>query len=433
MNNYNRRNFISIGSLFLGSYSIGLPNILKAASESKKSSKNIINIFLAGGPSHLDLWDLKPDAPSEIRGHFNPIKTNISGIELCEVFQELSKRMDKGTILRSIVESHGDHASFQCMTGWKPDNLKSIGGRPSIGSVVTKLNPSIEPSMPTYISLAEPTKHLPWSDGGNGGFLGATLNPFRPNGEGLNDMKLNIDTSRLNNRKILLSKLDNLKQTIDHQNLLQTYNQYIQTSFDILTDNKLLQALDLSSVDPNTLEKYGNGQPYQFQFDGAPTNNLQLLMAKRLIEAGTKVVSLSYGRWDSHGNNFDLIKDHGSKLDQCLSALIDDLDESGLLEDTMIIVWGEFGRTPKINKDAGRDHWPQVNGAMIFGGKFKHGQVIGSTNRLGEYAQDRPIHFQEVVATMYNHIGIDIASTTIIDTTGRPQYLVEHQPIKELF
>lgn len=425
-----RRHFISIGSLAFGGYSIGLPSILKAENVSA-SRKNIINVFLAGGPSHVDLWDLKPDAPSEIRGLFKPISTNVAGIEICEVFTNLSKRMDKCSIIRSIVNSHGDHAAFQCMTGWKPDSLKNIGGRPSIGSVVSKLHGSKDPSVPAYIGLAEPTQHLPWSDAGTGGFLGQTFSPFKPSGDSIKDMTLHIDSNRLYDRKNLLLQLDGLKQKMDFNSKFSSYDKYVEKSFEILTDSKLLQALDLSGVSKDVLDKYGDGKPYKYQYDGAPTNNGQLLIAKRLLQAGARMVSLSYGRWDSHGDNFGLIKDHGSKLDQCLSALMDDLEQSNILDNTLVIVWGEFGRTPKINKDAGRDHWPQVNSALLFGGGLRHGQVIGSTNRLGEYAQDRPVDFQEVVATLYNVLGIDTSSTTITDTTGRPQYLVDHPHMKE--
>ena len=143
-------------------------------------------------------------------------------------------------------------------------------------------------------------------------------------------------------------------------------------------------------------------------------------------------MSLSYGRWDSHGNNFDLVKDHGTKLDQCLSALIDDLERSELLDTTTVIVWGEFGRTPKINQDAGRDHWPQANSALLLGGGLRHGQVIGSTNKNGEVPQNRPVEVQEIVSTLYHSLGIDTSQTTITDTTGRPQYLSDYNPIREL-
>ena len=426
-----RKNFISIGSLFLGSSFVDLPQILKAQ-DNKQQHKALINIFLAGGPPHLDLWDLKPEAPLEVRGVFEPINTNVPGIQICEVFPNLAKRMDKCTISRSIVGSHGDHASYQCMTGWTPENLKSIGGRPSIGSVVSKLQGPVDPSVPTFIGLAELTQHAPWSDSGSGGFLGASFNPFKPSGDGLDDMILKTEITRLNNKKNLLKGLDNLKRSIDLKQQIRSADTFTEKAFDILTDSKLLNALDLSKIDENTLSNYGNGQPYNFQYDGAPTNNTHLLLAKRLIQAGARVVSLSYGRWDSHGDNFGLVKDHGTKLDQCLSALIDDLEMSGLLDTTTVIVWGEFGRTPKINKDSGRDHWPQVNSALLFGGGMRHGQVIGSTNKLGENAQDRPVHVQEVFSTLYHSLGIDTTQTTLTDTTGRPQYLTEHPVIKEL-
>jgi hypothetical protein len=426
-----RRNFITIGSAVLGSSCINLPKILQAQ-ENNGKHKALINIFLAGGPPHLDLWDLKPDAPQEIRGAFNPIKTNVNGIEICEVFEKLAKRMDKCTIIRSITGSHGDHASFQCMTGWKPDSLKNIGGRPSIGSVVTKLQGPVDSAVPPYVGLAETTKHIPWSDSGSGGFLGPIYNPFKPSGKGLDDMILKGSLDRLAERKNLLSKLDNMRREIDNKEKIASADEYTQKSFDILTDSKLLNALDLSKVDSDTLAMYGDGKPFNFQYDGAPTDNSHLLMAKRLIEAGVRVVSLSYGRWDSHGNNFDLVKDHGTKLDQCLSALIDDLERSELLDTTTVIVWGEFGRTPKINQDAGRDHWPQVNSALLLGGGMRHGQVIGSTNKNGEVAQNRPVDVQEVVSTLYHSLGIDTSQTTIIDTTGRPQYLSDYNPIREL-
>ena len=428
---YNRRNFLSVGSLFLGSSFVSSSQILRAQNPDKKH-KALINIFLAGGPPHLDLWDLKPEAPAEVRGVFEPINTNVNGIQICEVFPNLAKRMDKCTIIRSIIGSHGDHAAHQCVTGWTPDSLKSIGGRPSIGSAVSKLQGAVDPSVPPFVGLAEPTKHAPWSDPGNGGFLGASMNPFKPSGDGLDDMVLKGNLERLTNRQNLLKELDSINRTIDLKQQIKSSDVFTDKAFDILRDSKLLNALDLSKVDSDLLQKYGDGKPFNFQYDGAPTDNTHLLLAKRLIESGVRVVSLSYGRWDSHGDNFGLVKDHGTKLDQCLSALIDDLDQSGLLDTTTVIVWGEFGRTPKINKDSGRDHWPQVNSALLFGGGMRHGQVIGSTNKLGEYAQDRPVHVQEVFSTLYHSLGIDTSQTTLIDTTGRPQYLSDHGVIKEL-
>jgi hypothetical protein len=207
---------------------------------------------------------------------------------------------------------------------------------------------------------------------------------------------------------------------------------FSQRALDVLTSSRLLDALDLSKEDPKIVARYGDGKPYQYQYDGAPTCNDHLLLARRLIEAGVRVVSLSYGRWDSHGENFKLVRDHGSKLDQCLSALMDDLEQRGMLQDVSVVVWGEFGRTPKINNGAGRDHWAQVSCAWMAGGGIRAGQAIGATNRLGEYATERPVHMQEIIATLYHNLGVDVSSTTLADPSGRPQFLVDHGPIQEL-
>jgi hypothetical protein len=206
-----------------------------------------------------------------------------------------------------------------------------------------------------------------------------------------------------------------------------------EAAFGVLTSSKLVEALDISKEDPKLVERYGDGKPYQFQYDGAPTCNDHLLIARRLVEAGVRSVSLSYGRWDSHGDNEGLVRHHGPRLDQAVSALVSDLDERGMQNDVTVVVWGEFGRTPRINKGGGRDHWPRVSCALLAGGGMRTGQAIGATNRLGEYATERPIHIQQVVATMYRNLGIDPGSTTLVDPTGRPQYLVEHRdPITEL-
>jgi Protein of unknown function (DUF1501) len=200
----------------------------------------------------------------------------------------------------------------------------------------------------------------------------------------------------------------------------------------VLTSSKLLEAFDLDREDPRVRQRYGNGRPYQYQYDGAPTVNDQLLLARRLVEAGVRCVTLTFGRWDSHGDNFKLVRDHGGKLDQSLSALVEDLGQRGMLDDVTVIAWGEFGRTPRINAQAGRDHWPQVSCALLAGGGMRTGQVIGATNRLGEYAKERPVHFQEIFATLYHNLGLDPSKVTITDATGRPQYLVDRAVIGEL-
>jgi hypothetical protein len=249
----------------------------------------------------------------------------------------------------------------------------------------------------------------------------------------MQNMTLNgITLDRLGDRRQLLGQLDQMRREIDITGAMAGMDAFGQRALDVLTSSKLIDALDLSKEDPRIVERYGDGKPYQFQYDGAPTCNDHLLIARRLIEAGVRVVSLSYGRWDSHGNNFGMVRDHGPKLDQCVSALIEDLDQRGMLDDVSIVVWGEFGRTPQINAQAGRDHWPRVSAAFLAGGGIRGGQAIGATNRLGEEAAERPVHMQEIVATLYHNLGIDTAAVTIADPTGRPQFLVDHPPIHEL-
>lgn len=436
-----RRNFLKIGGLGVLTGGLSLSNLFhaeaKAGNKSKSSRhKAVINIFLGGGPPHQDLFDLKMDAPSEIRGEMTPIKTNVSGIEICEVFPHLARQMHHCAIVRSVVGLRDEHASHQCFTGWPsngPSALKALGGRPSIGAATTKLLGPVDPAVPSFVGLANRTQHMPWSDPGAYGYLGPTYAPFKPDGPGMANMTLKgMSLEQLQDRRLLCQSFDGLRKEIDSSGMLEGADSSTQRAFDVLTSSRLVDALDLSKEDPRLRDRYGDGKPYQFQYDGAPTCNEQFLIARRLIEAGVRVVTLSYGRWDSHGQNFKLVRDHGAKLDQCLSALIEDLDQRGMLEDTCIAVWGEFGRTPRINKDAGRDHWSPVSCAFLAGGGLKMGKVIGSTNRLGEYAKDRPVHFSEIVATLYHVLGIDTTKTTINDPTGRPQYLVDSAPLPEL-
>jgi uncharacterized protein (DUF1501 family) len=233
-------------------------------------------------------------------------------------------------------------------------------------------------------------------------------------------------------RRRLLSSFDNMRREVESSDALRGMDAATERAFGVLTSSRLLEAMDISREPEKVRERYGDGKPYKFQFDGAPTVNDQLLMARRLVEAGVRCVTLSYGRWDSHGKNFDLVRDHGTKLDQCLTALVDDLEVRGMLNDVTVVVWGEFGRTPRINNGAGRDHWPQVSCALLAGGGMKTGQAIGATNRLGEYAAKRPVHFGEIFATLYHNLGLNPETTTVNDPTGRPQHLVEHPVMREL-
>jgi hypothetical protein len=431
-----RRDFLKIGALSFGAMNLSLADVLRAETRtggSPSSHKAVINIFLGGGPPHQDMWDLKMEAPAEIRGEFHPIATNVPGLQICEVFPRLAGLMDKCVVIRSIVGATGGHDAFQCTTGFPPSSLANMGGRPGLGSVLARLQGPVDPSVPPFVGLAARTQHVPWSDSGRPGFLGSAYGAFKPDGPGLANMTLNgITRERLADRRRLLASFDGLRREMDTTGMLQGLDAATERALGVLTSSKLVDALDISRESQRVRDRYGDGKPYRYQFDGAPTVNDQLLMARRLVEAGVRCVTLSYGRWDSHGQNFALVRDHGSKLDQGLSALIEDLDVRGMLRDVTVIAWGEFGRTPRINNGAGRDHWPQVSCALLAGGGMRTGQVIGATNRLGEYATARPVHFGEVFATLYRNLGIDTASSFLIDPTGRPQHLVDRPALREV-
>ncbi len=421
-----RRSFLSVGGFGV----LSMPQMMYAQNQNKTSHKAVINIFLGGGPPHQDMWDIKTQAPSEIKGPFQPIATPVAGIQIGECFPKIASMFDKFTAIRSVIGSDGGHDGHQCMTGWSRRAVVSGTTYPAIGAAASKILGPVDRSIPVTVGLAEPTSHMPWSEAGGAGYLGETHKPFKPNGEMMKDLKLNLDVDRFRSRKELLSGFASVRNGIDRA---VVDDLFVEEAFGVLTSSALVDALDLSKEDEKVRERYGDGKPFKYQYDGAPTVNEHVLMARRLVEAGARSVSLSYGRWDSHGANFDLVRDHGGKLDQCVSALVEDLDERGMLDDVMVVVWGEFGRTPKINKGAGRDHWPQVSCALLAGGGFNHGQVIGSTTRLGEVPESRPVHIQEICATMYAALGIDTMSTTLLDRTGRPQYLLDHRnPLKEL-
>ena len=428
-----RREAMRIGALGLGG--LTLPNLLRAEQAAGVGSnvKSVIMIYLVGAPPHQDMYDLKMEAPSEIRGEFQPIPTNVPGIEICEHLPGLAKVMDKCVPLRSVYGSpSGAHDSFICYTG-RTTQKQPSGGWPAIGSVVSKLQGPVNPSVPPFVGLAPDAGHPPYGSPGLPGFLGVGHAAFRPSGPARADMVLQgIEQERLQNRKSLRSALDRFRRASDASGAMKGLDTIEQQALDILTSSRLAEALDLSKEDPVVRERYGKGFEKRYG-DGAPRNCEHFLMARRLVEAGVRVVTLNFGRWDFHSRNFSEARDtHLPYFDQGLSALIEDLYERGMDKDVAVVAWGEFGRTPKINKDAGRDHWPRVGGGLIAGGGFRTGQVIGATDRLGGEVADRPVHFGEVHATLHRFLGIPDGAT-LDDLTGRPQYLVDgHQPLHEI-
>jgi hypothetical protein len=439
-----RRHFLRIGGLAMGGLS--LPQILRAEAAAAApggapvggrvlSHKAVIMIFLSGGPSHQDMYDLKMDAPAEIRGEFHPIGTNVPGIDICEHLPRLAGMMDKFAIIRSLYGCPDQHASDLCMSGYPIGPLGRQNGHPSLGSMVSRLQGPVDKAVPPFVGLTIKTGHEPYSNPGLPGWLGLAHAPFQPDGEGMANMRLNgVTLDRLGDRKSLLSSFDRFRRDADADGSLEGMDAFTRKAFDVLTSSKLAEALDLEREDPKLRDRYGRGSAAPaFGEDAGPHWMDQFLLARRLVEAGVRCVTLSFGSWDRHHSNFRRLPEQLAKFDQGITALVEDLHARGLDQDVSVIAWGEFGRTPRINKDAGRDHWPQVSSALLAGGGMRMGQVIGSTNRLGEVPQDRPLHYQDVFATLYRQLGIDVGTATIPDHNGRPQYLLDRrEPIREL-
>jgi len=307
------------------------------------------------------------------------------------------------------------------------------GGWPSLGSCVAKIKGQFDPAVPAFVGLAPKMGEMRWADPGQPGYLGPAYAPFKPSGEGMDDMVLNgVTLDRLGDRRALLTSLDKFRRDVDGSRTMEGMDAFNQQAMGLLTSSKLAKALDLGNEDPRTVERYGKGDPRN-RDDGGPRLTSNFLVARRIVEAGARCVTLAFSRWDHHGHNFPQLREDLPLLDQGLTALLDDLHDRGLEKDVSVIVWGEFGRSPILNKDAGRDHWPKVSCALMAGGGMKHGQVIGATDRLGGEATARPVQFGEVFATLYNNLGIDVNKVTFPDLSGRPQYLVDGcQPMKEL-
>lgn len=441
-----RRSFLKIGGI--GAAGLALPQLLQAENnaEIRSSRKSVIFIYLVGGPPHQDMFDLKPNAPAEIAGPWRPIATNVNGIQICEALPKLASMMDKLVVIRSVVGNQADHDAIQVFNGHHPRTLpKPNGGWPQFGSMVARVQGPVDRATPPFVSLCYTCTHGPYNEPGPG-FLGTSMAPFRPMGPSRNDMILNgVNVDRLADRRSLMRSFDSLRREVDINGAVSGMDHFSEQAFGLLTSSRLAEALDLSREDPRIVARYGTGDPrIMIDANGAPRVPQSMLMARRLVEAGARVVTLNYSKWDWHGgmnaegraNNSVFLREAEDFpiFDNCLSALVEDLHVRGLSDDCTVCVMGEFGRTPRISAQVGRDHWPQVNMALLAGGGMRTGQVIGATDRIAGEAIARPVTFGEIYATLFHNLGIDVNRTTINDLNGRPQYLVEGgaQPIREL-
>jgi hypothetical protein len=437
-----RRSFLSIGAL--GFAGATLPKLLQAERTAGigRSHKAIINVLLPGGPPHQDMVDLKPDAPSDIRGEFKPIGTNVPGIQISEHMPRMAKMMDKFTIIRSMVDSQGGHDLYQCLTGLPRNASGMAGGIPSMGAWVSRLYGTRGKGIPAHLTLMHPTDHAQWGDPGEGGFLGREHGPFRltkgkESNAGLDTVEnmtlRNLTLERLKDRHTLRKSFDGFRRDLDKTAEFDSLDEFEKQALGILSSSKMANALDLSKEDPRTVERYGKPDPV-WRADGAPKMTTNLLLARRLVEAGARYVSLNFSRWDWHGGNFKRGREDIPMLDQALCALVEDLHERGLHRDVSVVCWGEFGRTPKINAKGGRDHWPKANFCLLAGGGMRTGQVIGSTDKHAAEPNDRPVRFKEVHATLFNNLGIPTNQERIFDLQGRPHHPVdpEVKPLPEL-
>jgi Protein of unknown function (DUF1501) len=409
-----RRELLRVGGLAFGG--LTLAHVLRMRAQATPDAgrgKSVIMIWLRGGPSHIDSYDMKPQAPTEIRGEFRPIRTNVPGIQICEHMPQQARIMDKLAVLRGIKSIDiGDHTPHYILTGF-PDR----GKRPVLGSVVSYLQPRSD-GLPPYVSLMYKPPGLYDNEGPT--YTGPAHRPFVPRGEGLANLSLarGVSRKRLRERTPLLDAFDGLRREVDGDTSA-ALDAFQRRALEMITSPRARAAFDLDREPVSARQRYGKFCE-------------NFLLARRLVEAGVSVVTLKVGDWDTHEKNFRDMRQQLPQLDQGFHALVTDLHERGLEKDVAVVLWGEFGRAPKISRGDGRDHWPEAGAAVVAGGGFKVGQVIGETDKHGGRAKGNPYTPSNVLASLYRHLGIDPA-TTIPDRDKRPMYVLDDRDsVREL-
>jgi hypothetical protein len=398
----------------LGCAGLTLPTILRARESATARPKSVILIWLRGGASHIDSFDMKPNAPAEIRGEFAPINTNVAGIQVCEHLPLMAQMMDKLAIVRGIKSNDlGDHTPHYIISG-SPDR----GKRPAFGGVVSHLQPRSD-GLPPYVSLMYEPPKLYDTEGPV--YLGPSHRPFSPRREGLENLSLakGMSLERLQDRQQLLRQFDTFNREIAAQGAMAGIDTHTQRAMQMIASSKVGDAFDLKQESQQTYDRYGKFCEH-------------FLLARRIVEAGVPVVTLKVGDWDTHEYNFRDMRVQLPPLDQGFHALVSDLHERGLDKDVAVVLWGEFGRAPRVSRIAGRDHWPEAGAAVIAGGGFKMGQAIGETDAQGGQAKGRPYTPANIFANLYHHLGLD-PTTTIADQNQRPIPLLDDpRPVVEL-
>jgi hypothetical protein len=407
-----RRDFLKVGAI--GSTMLSLPNLLRAQStpQGNVNNKSVIWIWLGGGPTHVETFDPKMTAPSEYRSITGEAKTSIAGVSMGGTFPKMAACMDKMALIRSFAHGNSSHgtATRWVMTGY--DDRQNM--QPSIGSIAARQFGTTNPitGIPTYVRMNNIASDGP-------GWLGTGYSPFNPNGPAVKNMASTVPEERFSSRRKLLNSLDTINRTSDNSGKLEGMDVFEQQAFDLVRGSSR-EAFDVSKADPKERNRYGKGL------------GETLLTARRLCEAGCGFVTVSYGGWDMHGGIVKGLKGRAEQMDQGISALIEDLDARGMLDDTLVVITGEFGRTPKINAKGGRDHWGRLCTLALAGGGLKMGQVVGKSSDKIEVPATKPITPLDLMATIFHMYGMD-PRLQFVNNQGRPVFLIEDgEPIPEL-
>ncbi|RLS73110.1 MAG: DUF1501 domain-containing protein [Planctomycetota bacterium] len=416
-----RRDFLRVGGLGLGSLSLAnlLQRKAKAAEQGiRTSDKSVIWLWLGGGPTQVETFDPKMTAPAEYRSVTGEVKTVLPGVTLGGNFERMAGLADKMAFVRSFAHTNSGHSggTHYVMTGY--DNRLADNGavadRPFLGSIMSRIRGTNHPEtgIPTYVRLGGI-----YADGP--AFLGTAYGPFDPAGEARRNMSLSIEQSRLSNRRAMLEGIDNVKRNIDRKGLMEGLDSFEEQAFNLIL-SRSQQAFDLKYEDPRVVDRYGKGL------------GEQMLQARRLCEAGCGFVTLQHGGWDMHSNIKQEMDRRGPEVDRAVSALVEDLDQRGMLENVLLVISGEFGRTPKINGSSGRDHWAPLSTLAFAGGGLKMGQVVGESAEKADVPKTTPITPQDLMATVFHVLDFD-KRIQFTNQSGRPTYMIENgRPIEEL-